>query len=346
MDEVREKMKNFLINSDTSGIELGAFLAGREFSDTIAKSTSPLAPHLALLSPCARRAIGKWFSRPWKALLWALVVLAVAAGAIFTIWKRTGTGRVLLLATTLFANEDCILTMPSQLQKAFRPPESCGFCREISTGTVPRLANISPEEFSRQYAYRGGPVIVTDATTNWTAPDRFDYWFFQRLYDTHGRGPRAERCQFFPYATGFRNILEALDLPPARVRYEPGTEPWYFGWSNCDPAIVKVLREHYDRPYFLPPDSENNAIDWVFMGGPGLGAHMHVDNVRLPSWQSQLKGAKEWILAPPPECLYQCEFLSVVVQTGETIVLDTNKWYHKTNVLPGPISITVGAEYD
>ncbi|EDS39638.1 conserved hypothetical protein [Culex quinquefasciatus] len=58
-----------------------------------------------------------------------------------------------------------------------------------------------------------------------------------------------------------------------------------------------------------------------------------VDNVRLPSWQSQLKGAKEWILAPPPECYY-------------SFVLDTNKWYHKTNVLSGEISITVGAEYD
>ncbi|XP_049537571.1 uncharacterized protein LOC125952254 [Anopheles darlingi] len=234
--------------------------------------------------------------------------------------------------------------MPAELQKAFRPPEDCSFCASVRT--VPRLARVNPDDFAADYAYTGWPVIVTDATANWTALDRFDYWFFKRLYETYGSGPRAESCQFFPYQTGLRNIQQALSLPPARVRYEPGTEPWYFGWSNCDPAIVRVLREHYGRPYFLPPDSENNAIDWVFMGGPGLGAHMHVDNVRLPSWQSQLKGAKEWILAPPPECLYQCEFLSVVVQTGETIVLDTNKWYHKTNVLPGPISITVGAEYD
>ncbi|XP_058063002.1 uncharacterized protein LOC131212931 [Anopheles bellator] len=271
---------------------------------------------------------------PRATLLAALPLLAVIAIGSYT---RTRPSSV--------ANEDqCIVRMPDQLQKAFRPPESCSFCQAVNS--VPRLANVSPGEFAERYAYRGGPIIVTDATTNWTAPERFDYAFFRQLYATYGTGPRAERCQFFPYQTGFRDIHEALGLPEARVRYEPGTEPWYFGWSNCDPAIVRVLREHYGRPYFLPPDSENNAIDWVFMGGPGLGAHMHVDNVRLPSWQSQLKGAKEWILAPPPECLYQCNFLSVVVQTGETIVLDTNKWYHKTNVLPGPISITVGAEYD
>uniref|UniRef100_A0A182PJR8 Cupin-like domain-containing protein n=1 Tax=Anopheles epiroticus TaxID=199890 RepID=A0A182PJR8_9DIPT len=329
MDEVHEKMKNFLINSDTSGIELGEFLVKRY--------PTSLTPYLALLPPGSGQWLRQRLTNPWKTV--PMVVLAL----LLLMFVVGGKRRPPL--ATLFANEDCILTMPSQLQKAFRPPENCGFCRAVR-GTVPRLSNVSPAEFARDYAYRGGPVIVTDATTNWTAVDRFDYWFFKRVYETHGSGPKAERCQFFPYQTGLRDIREALSLPEARVRYDPGTEPWYFGWSNCDPAIVKVLREHYQRPYFLPTDSENSAIDWVFMGGPGLGAHMHVDNVRLPSWQSQLKGAKEWILAPPPECLYQCEFLSVIVQTGETIVLDTNKWYHKTNVLPGPISITVGAEYD
>ncbi|XP_053677194.1 uncharacterized protein LOC128727324 [Anopheles nili] len=337
MDEVREKMKNFLINSNTSGIELGVFLTDR--------FPRPVEPFLSWLRPSTSRWFSTHLAHRKRAVSIAGLLLLLFLSALFLVGKHTAiSGRLPLLAT-LFANEDCILTMPAQLQKAFRPPESCGFCREVH-GTVPRLANVSPDEFRRDHAYRGGPVIVTDATTNWTAVERFDYWFFKRLYDTHGVGPRAERCQFFPYQTGFRDIREALSLPEPRVRYDPGTAPWYFGWSNCDPAIVRVLREHYQRPYFLPADSEDSAIDWVFMGGPGLGAHMHVDNVRLPSWQSQLKGSKEWILAPPPECLYQCEFLSVIVQTGETIVLDTNKWYHKTNVLPGPISITVGAEYD
>lgn len=28
------------------------------------------------------------------------------------------------------------------------------------------------------------------------------------------------------------------------------------------------------------------------------------------------------------------------------VVLDTNRWYHQTRVLPGDISITIGAEFD
>lgn len=101
------------------------------------------------------------------------------------------------------------------------------------------------------------------------------------------------------------------------MNYEAGTKPWYFGWSNCNYEVAQELRKHYDRPYFLPDTSENNAVDWIFMGGSSLGAHLHVDNVRLPSWQAQIKGAKEWILAPPPECYYECSTFSIIVRTGD-----------------------------
>ena len=30
-----------------------------------------------------------------------------------------------------------------------------------------------------------------------------------------------------------------------------------------------------------------------FKGTPGLGAHMHVDNVDLPSWQAQVRGKND-----------------------------------------------------
>jgi hypothetical protein len=225
---------------------------------------------------------------------------------------------------------------------------------------------VDPVEFEAKYAYKGGPVIVTDAMANWTASEYFDYWYFKRIFDSHNNKNKWSKCQFFPYKTEFKNLFEAFSMSESRVNYEPGTRPWYFGWSNCDPEIVQILRQHYGRPYFLPAASENNAVDWIFIGGTGLGAHMHVDNVRLPSWQAQLKGTKEWTIAPPPECYYSCTSFSTAVKPGEiskyhvitarwglflyylsiSVVLDTNKWYHKTNVLSGDLSVTVGAEYD
>lgn len=46
--------------------------------------------------------------------------------------------------------------------------------------------------------------------------------------------------------------------------------------SNCDLSAANTLRTHYKRPYFLPPVAESSKTDWIFMGSPGYGAHMHV----------------------------------------------------------------------
>ena len=34
--------------------------------------------------------------------------------------------------------------------------------------------------------------------------------------------------------------------------------------------------------------------DWFFLGTPGYGAPFHIDEVRHPSWQAQIKGVKIW----------------------------------------------------
>lgn len=42
-----------------------------------------------------------------------------------------------------------------------------------------------------------------------------------------------------------------------------------------------------------------------------------VDSVRHMSWQAQVRGRKRWQLAPPPECLYSCRWISFTVEPGE-----------------------------
>lgn len=243
------------------------------------------------------------FRLPWKSIL-------LGVGLLLTIIVTTCTWQSIHSA-------NCLISMPNALSHAFRKPESCDFCRNISE--IVRIDNIPPDEFERQFAYTARPVIITDATINWTASQVFDFWYFQHLYRTAEASgdTTATNCQFFPYKTTFKSLREALSMPNERVNYASDTEPWYFGWSNCNYEIAQQLRHHYGRPYFLPETSENAATDWIFMGGPGLGAHMHVDNVRLPSWQAQIKGSKQWTLAPPPECYYQCSTFSAIVRTGE-----------------------------
>lgn len=245
------------------------------------------------------------------------------------------------------ADEDCAIGMPEFAVDVLRPPVECDFCRSLAE--VDRVSKISPAEFEEKYAYSGVPVVIEDGTVNWTAPEVFSFDFFKEIYKDGSQAleNQERNCQFFPYKTSFYNLAEVMQMSPERARMEDGSEPWYIGWSNCDFSAANTLRKHYKRPYFLPELSESSKTDWIFMGSPGYGAHLHIDNVENPSWQAQITGTKKWTLEPPPECYYTCpDRLEVTIKPGQIFVLDTNIWYHSTLNVGDDISICIGSEYD
>lgn len=230
--------------------------------------------------------------------------------------------------------------------EAFRPLVDCEMCRTLKGAAVEQ--NISSETFSEKYAYSGTPVLVKEAIINWTAMSVFSFKYFQNLYrETEGSLATVEEmCQFFPYKTEFLTLGHALNMSDERASFQPGEQPWYIGWSNCHDGVQMELRKHYQQPYFLPPDSESVDVDWIFMGGPGPGAGVHLDYVERPSWQAQILGRKTWQLLPPPECEAICTGFNVTVDKGDIIVVDSNIWYHSTYIHSGEISITIGSEFD
>lgn len=50
------------------------------------------------------------------------------------------------------------------------------------------------------------------------------------------------------------------------------------------------MRKYYSKPGFIPDDAETGDQDWIFMGGPGPGAPIHVSR-RQPCFQD-LSGLK------------------------------------------------------
>ncbi|XP_071440254.1 bifunctional arginine demethylase and lysyl-hydroxylase JMJD6-like [Hetaerina americana] len=304
-----------------------------------------------------------WLRRPWVALAAALAAVGAAflwpdgllgrgVGDAVSAGSLTGDPCHLMVRACAksgaeggFLVHACAVYMPDQLVKALRPPEDCSMCRGLTQ--VDKVVNISPAAFEERYAYTGRPVVVGDAMENWTARHEFSFQFFKELYEGSSEyWSHQINCQFFPYDTEFRALLEVFNMSEDRARMRYGTKPWYIGWSNCDETAARALRRHYTRPYFLPTTAESKRTDWLFMGSPGYGAHMHVDNVEHPSWQAQVRGSKQWQLQPPPECLYECRALEVTVHPGEIIVVDTNRWYHSTLIVSTDMSITIGAEYD
>ena len=198
----------------------------------------------------------------------------------------------------------------------FRPIESCEMCSNLNE--IQRVENISKEDFLNDYAYTGVPVVITGAISNWTALKVFNFNFLKDLYTKREEKPtknspnmntmenvfnsivstreevtqEKDVCQFFPYKTKFRDLSEVFKLQMSDENEWP--HPWYVGWSNCNGRVAQVLRNHYERPYFLPDFAEISRLDWIFMGTPGYGANMHIDDVDLPSWQAQISGIKHW----------------------------------------------------
>lgn len=73
----------------------------------------------------------------------------------------------IFIAMVTDSEEECYIYMPGVLSNAFRAPQLCDFCANITE--IVKVANISPENFEKLYAYNAAPIIVTDATVNWTA---------------------------------------------------------------------------------------------------------------------------------------------------------------------------------
>lgn len=288
-------------------------------------------------------------------LMWPLLVSIVCiAGMLFLTWLTEWPVTHERMAEIWFDaldrdidREACLVEVPEFIQDYTRPPVDCFVCNGIRR--IEKVSKITPEEFEQKYAYSGKPVVITDATSNWTATEHFSFDFFKSIYsqDSPALENSDVNCQFFPYKTDFSNLGEVFNMSEDRAHLKDLSKPWYIGWSNCDSTAANLLRQHYQRPYFLPRVAECSRTDWIFMGSPGYGAHMHIDNVGDPSWQAQIKGKKQWTLKPPPECYYICENkMEVVVNPGEIIVVDTNRWYHSTLILGNELSIVITTEYD
>ncbi|XP_028392449.1 uncharacterized protein LOC114517009 [Dendronephthya gigantea] len=240
----------------------------------------------------------------------------------------------------------CLLQAVEPYLDLFRPPVNCSICENVDTVDV--VTDLSKDEFLQKYAYTGRPVLIRNGSKGWSALSHFNFEFFKNIYPKGSPVLQSEDkdCQFFPYRTSFESLGEVFNMSKSMARMEG--KPWYIGWSNCDSNAANVLRKYYEKPYFLPEESESSRTDWIFMGCPGYGAHLHIDAVGKPSWQAQIKGTKQWILEPPPECYFKCQTSKhvVVVQPGDIIVLDTNRWFHQTDIIGSDMSITIGSEYD
>ena len=139
---------------------------------------------------------------------------------------------LLLLSYPLFrllGGYACLLVEISPFGEAVNPVVDCKICESVTE--APRLpANLSKDDFIRNYAYTSRPVLVVGAVSNWSALEVFSYDYFKSLY-MNSPGSLEEdndRGQFFAYSSNIRDLKDLFSLPSEVATME--TEKWYIGW--------------------------------------------------------------------------------------------------------------------
>jgi len=231
-----------------------------------------------------------------------------------------------------------------------RLPAECSTCCEVHEIDDVHVDDITFQDFAEKYAYTSRPLVVRNASLHWKAMTDLDYYWLKEQYLSDGDilDYNSDECWFNRYKTlEFRNLAAVFKLPDYRVEQTAG-KPWYVGWAVCHKPVAEALFSMFERPAFIHPESTPPSKPWIFIGTPGPGAHSHIDNVDLSSWQAQISGAKKWTLNPPPECYWTCgsKSLETVVYPGDIIVINTNYWFHATQILGHQLSLVITNEYD
>ena len=153
----------------------------------------------------------------WSAILWFIILPALAA-----FWGYSFLENVY---------DPCLLEPDAVLLNDIsRKPSECSLLCE-GVNKIPRVSNLSKEEFIAKYAYSGRPVVIIDAAKNWSAVGKFSFQFFKRLYSRNKEAAEENPdmgCTFFPYKSGFNSLKEALRMPKSRAEWKG--KPWYIGW--------------------------------------------------------------------------------------------------------------------
>jgi len=159
---------------------------------------------------------------------------------------------------------------------------------------------MSRDEFLRDHAEPGIPVVIGDATAGWPARQTFTADYFRQRF-----GDR-------PLKVGERafTMRECLDLLEHSSPEAPGPYPCNFMLQEFFPELVGDVEPRYSLALpdriaspLLPKRLLGGASTLeVFFGGPGgQFPYLHFDYMGLHAFINQLVGEKEFTAIPPDQ---------------------------------------------
>ncbi|WP_265270277.1 cupin-like domain-containing protein [Nostoc sp. KVJ3] len=226
--------------------------------------------------------------------------------------------------------------------------------------SVERRSNLSHDQFVREYASIGKPVIITDAMKDWTASTKWNMNFFKsecgslnikvREDGDHSRTLQMTVADYIDYITASdrKKILYLFDFHPYLhpKLYEDYKVPVYF--HNLFDRLPKNFQEKYDYP-----------LDYLLIGPKDSYISLHIDGEYAYAWLALISGRKKCVLFTPDQTdlLYNGEVnvfnpdlekfplytnaksVEIILEAGEIIYFPP-RWWHQVKNLEDSIAVS------
>lgn len=293
----------------------------------------------------------------WKNVLMRTAVIVTLVAALTycdpAVKFASACGRLAMIKMlpywdwTRYYNDDgCLLDNPyfkGDVQELL--PGDCEICE--NTESVIRLTNVSQVTVAEAYIKRDIPVIVTDGTIGWSAGNLFSIQFLYQLYSEDEVLRNAPTCMF---ASNVRVTYGGARLFLSKV-YRSEYSNWYAHWEECEMSAVRVLRQFFKRPYFIPQMVETAKLNWLLLSSNyNAKNYKPVDLGTSVTWFAQVKGKNRIRLVPRTPCNSTCSILYTVLHEGEIIMWTDFLWLLDYQPLSSGVQLNVaiaaGGFYD
>jgi histone arginine demethylase JMJD6 len=230
---------------------------------------------------------------------------------------------------------------------------------------IERRANLSYEEFKKEFLIPRKPVIITDATAAWKASKWTPEWFRKRYPDKVVNTDQGEmKMNDFVDA-----ITSQADQPGPFLREQPLKDVFPDLVDQVLPTPSYVLPNWLGKNYLIPSINQRlNRESFIEVNfcGRRIFPYLHVDDLGVHAFITQHYGDKEFVVYPPDQEPYlyrvpnarfseikdvdhpdldkyplfsKARAIRVVLHAGESVFMPSG-WWHTTRV-PGTSLSTV-----